>query len=86
VNAGPGGHRGASHISSAAGSNPHTSTSDQPLPGPAPATLPAPERHERPRLPDHSNRPLDNRGEPERVTCPGRAGGLMSAWVHRGLC
>jgi hypothetical protein len=42
VNAGPGGHRGASHISSAAGSHPHTDTSDQPLPGPAPTTLPAP--------------------------------------------
>ena len=40
VDAGPGGHRGASHASSAAGSNPHTSASDQPLPGPAPATLP----------------------------------------------
>jgi transposase len=39
VDAGPGGHRGASHASSAAGSNPHTSASDQPLPGPAPATL-----------------------------------------------
>ena len=37
--AGPGGHRGASHISSAAGSHPHTGTSDQPLPGPAPTTL-----------------------------------------------
>ena len=42
ANAGPGGHRGASHISSAAGSHPHTDTSDQPLPGPAPTTLPAP--------------------------------------------
>jgi transposase len=41
VNAGPGGHRGASHKSSAAGSHPHTGTSDQPLPGPAPTTLPA---------------------------------------------
>jgi transposase len=39
---GPGGHRGASHESSAAGSHPHTGTSDQPLPGPAPTTLPAP--------------------------------------------
>ena len=29
-------------ISSAAGSHPHTGTSDQPLPGPAPTTLPAP--------------------------------------------
>jgi len=42
VDAGPGGHRRASHISSAAGSHPHTGTSDQPLPGPAPTTLPAP--------------------------------------------
>jgi transposase len=42
VEAGPGGHRGASHESSAAGSHPHTGTSDQPLPGPAQATLPAP--------------------------------------------
>jgi transposase len=41
VEAGPGGHRGASQISSAAGSHPHTGTSDQPLPGPAPTTLPA---------------------------------------------
>jgi len=40
--AGPGGHRGATQESSAAGSNPRTGTSDQPLPGPAPTTLPAP--------------------------------------------
>ena len=39
VDAGPGGQCGASHVSSAAGSHPHTGTSDQPLPGPAPATL-----------------------------------------------
>ena len=39
VEAGPGGHRGASHKSSAAGSHPHTGTSDQPLPGPARQTL-----------------------------------------------
>ena len=44
VDAGPGGHRGASHKSSAAGFHPHTGTSDQPLPGPAPTTLPAPRR------------------------------------------
>jgi transposase len=42
IDAGPGGHRGASLISSAAGSIPHTGTSDQPLPGPAPTTLPPP--------------------------------------------
>ncbi|SOC57694.1 IS110 family transposase [Ornithinimicrobium cerasi] len=40
LEAGPGGHRGASLLSSAAGSHPHTGTSDQPLPGPALTTLP----------------------------------------------
>lgn len=39
TNASPGGHRGASLQSSAAGSHPHTDTSDQPLPGPATQTL-----------------------------------------------
>lgn len=39
--AGPGGHRGATLIFSAAGSIPHTGTLNQPLPGPAPTTLPA---------------------------------------------
>jgi hypothetical protein len=37
--AGPGGHCGATLVSSAAGSNPLTGTSDQPLPGPAHTTL-----------------------------------------------
>jgi transposase len=32
---GPGGHRGTTTDSSAAGSHPHTGTSDKPLPGPA---------------------------------------------------
>jgi transposase len=39
---GPGGHPGATLSSSAAGLPPDTGTSDQPLPGPAPATLPPP--------------------------------------------
>ena len=39
VDAGPGGHGGASLYSSAAGSHPLTGTSDQPLPGPAPTTV-----------------------------------------------
>jgi hypothetical protein len=39
MDAGPGGHCGASLTSSAAGLHPHTGTSDQPLPGPAPTTL-----------------------------------------------
>ena len=42
VKAGPGGHRVASHKSDAAGFHPHTGTSDLPLPGLAPTTLPAP--------------------------------------------
>ncbi len=42
LDAGPGGHSGATLQSSAAGLHPHTGTSDQPLPGPAPTTLPAP--------------------------------------------
>ncbi len=39
VDAGPGGHRGATLQSSAADSHPHIDTSDQPLPGPAKPTL-----------------------------------------------
>ncbi len=41
MDAGPGGHRGASLASSATGFNPHAGTSDQPQPGPAAPTLPA---------------------------------------------
>jgi transposase len=44
VEASPGGHPGASLISSAAGLSPDTGTSDQPLPGPAPQTLPPPSK------------------------------------------
>ena len=40
--AGPGGHCGASDVSSAADLPPHIGTSDQPLPGPAHPTLPPP--------------------------------------------
>ncbi len=40
LDAGPGGHCGATLQSSAADLPPHIDTSDQPLPGPAPATLP----------------------------------------------
>ena len=42
MDAGPGGHSGAALQSSAAGSHPHTGTSDQPQPGPAKETLPTP--------------------------------------------
>ncbi len=39
MDAGPGGHSGASLHSSATGLHPHTGTSDQPLPGPATTTV-----------------------------------------------
>jgi transposase len=42
VEAGPGGHSGATLSSSAADLTPHIGTSDQPQPEPAPPTLPAP--------------------------------------------
>ncbi|WP_183096437.1 IS110 family transposase [Nocardioides stalactiti] len=44
TSADPGGHCGASLISSAVDLPPHIDTSDQPLPGPATPTLPAPRR------------------------------------------
>jgi Transposase IS116/IS110/IS902 family len=62
VEAGPGGHRGASLKSSAAGSHPHTSTSDQPLPGPAPTTLPARTQPGRATSQDPCSRPLTSEG------------------------
>jgi DNA-binding transcriptional MerR regulator len=59
--ASPGGHPGASLISSAAGLSPDTGTSDQPLPGPAPQTLPPPRPAPRPLAPQ----PLPPGGAPE---------------------
>ena len=44
VGTGPGGHCGATLTSSAVDLPPHVDTSDQPLPGPAPTTLPAPKK------------------------------------------
>jgi transposase len=49
--ASPGGHPGASLISSAAGLSPDTGTSDQPLPGPAQPTLPPPGHAPQPMAP-----------------------------------
>ncbi len=67
LDAGPGGHSGATFQSSAAGLHPHTGTSDQPLPGPAPTTLPAPTTTGRPEL----------RGlEPRRLNTTRRQPGL----------
>ncbi|ANS80043.1 Mobile element protein [Serinicoccus hydrothermalis] len=48
VQAGPGGHCGASDVSSAADLPPHIGTSDQPLPGPAHPTLPPPDPGDHP--------------------------------------
>lgn len=59
LEAGPGGHCGASLLSSATGSHPHTGTSDQPLPGPAPTTLPLTRLTEKPHpgpAPQHPRR------------------------------
>ena len=62
VETGPGGHRGASHKSSAAGSHPHTGTSDQPLPGPAPTTLPVNTARANPRPGSAPQRPRRRAG------------------------
>lgn len=69
VDAGPGGHCGASHVSSAAGSHPHTGTSDQPLPGPAPKTLPAAATHANP-LPGTAPQPTRRRAGAVKVERP----------------
>jgi len=51
LKAGPGGHSGATLTSSAADLTPHVGTSEQPQPGPAPVTLPAPAFTENPTRP-----------------------------------
>ncbi len=58
VSTGPGGHCGASHQSSAVDLPPHIDTSDQPLPGPANATL---QPDKRPRK-TTTKRPLNRAG------------------------
>ena len=65
VNAGPGGQGGASLQSSAAGSHPHTGTSDQPLPGPASTTVPTPTAARKSTISNPYSPPLDDRGVPE---------------------
>jgi transposase len=50
LEAGPGGHSGATLTSSAADLTPHIGTSDQPQPEPAPATLPGPQPTRHPSL------------------------------------
>lgn len=68
-NTGPGGHRGASSESSAAGSHPHTGTSDQPRPGPAPTTLPAATTRANPR-PGSAPQPTRRRAGAVKVERP----------------
>ena len=85
--AGPGGHRGASQESSAAGSHPHTSTSDQPLPGPAPTTLPASASTRKSTPVRPLEPPLDNRREPTRRTSIRTVMppvGRLRWWLHPG--
>ena len=66
---GPGGHRGNVSDSSAAGSHPHTSSSDKSLPGPA---------NRQPRTPLQPR--LDTEGSHER-TRP--TGGMACIWTAR---
>ena len=66
IDAGPGGHCGASHQSSAVDLPPHIDTSDQPLPGPAHPTLPAPSRP--PRTTTRLRLPSPGVGVPEPST------------------
>ena len=69
VEAGPGGHSGATLQSSAAGFHPHTGTSDQPLPGPAPHDATRAHATRKTSTRGRSNPPLDIRGVPMRPRC-----------------
>jgi transposase len=66
---GPGGHRGATLPSSAAGSHPRTGTSDQPLPGPATETIPATTTPAKPR-PGSANQPTRRRAGAVKMERP----------------
>ena len=67
--AGPGGHCGASQTSSAVDLPPHIDTSDRPLPGPAPTTLPAITTHANPR-PGSAPQPTRRRAGAVKVERP----------------
>lgn len=62
VEAGPGGHRGATLNSGAVDLPPHIDTSDQPLPGPAHATLPAARTAANPRAASAARKPRRRAG------------------------
>ena len=73
MEAGPGGHCGASQESSAVDLPPHIDTSDQPLPGPA--THDATPHHRKPEDNRQTSKPpVDNRGEPMCSGLSPRAG------------
>jgi transposase len=65
----PGGHCGASHESSAVDLPPHIDTSDQPLPGPAPTTLPVTTGRATPR-PGSAPQPTRRRARDVKVERP----------------
>jgi Transposase IS116/IS110/IS902 family len=81
----PGGHPGASVISSAAGPPPDTGTSDQPLPGPAHPTLPPPGRPPKGHGPG-SCHPTAARPRCQRRSSGGGSGSLsvVAAWLSWG--
>jgi transposase len=62
VEAGPGGHCGATQESSAVDLPPHIDTSDQPLPGPAESTLLPPQRRPNPRAASVASHPRRRAG------------------------
>ena len=66
---GPGGHCGATQEASAVDLPPHIDTSDQPLPGPAPTTLPAAATHAEPR-PGSAPQPTRRRAGAVKVQRP----------------
>jgi len=66
---GAGGHCGATQRSSAVDLHPHVDTSDQPLPGPAPTTLPANTSHANPR-PGSAPQPTRRRAGAVKVERP----------------
>ncbi len=81
---GPGGHCGASLTSSAVDLPPHIDTSDQPLPGPAPTTLPGRKAHVHP-APGSARQPTRRRAGAVQVERPRRTNDLEGGKRRRTL-